>query len=136
MGSYGAQQSDKVRLGLDIQPIVVAIDTAIPCGLVLNELISNTLKHAFPQGRNGNLTIDLRCQNDEITLIVRDDGIGTDPDEDLLEKGKLGLEAAFALTDQLGGTPAFITGRSGLTACLAFPNRAVSTRLYSNTGVP
>ena len=62
----------------DIAPLVLDVDTAIPLGLILNELITNSLKYAFPAGATGTLTVSLREVDDELVLRVSDDGAGAD----------------------------------------------------------
>ncbi|NJL57661.1 sensor histidine kinase [bacterium] len=80
------------------------IETANPCGLIVNELLSNCLKHAFPDGRSGNIWVSL-CQDDDrnITLVIRDDGIGFPKDLDLRQVDSLGLELVRSLTKQIQG---------------------------------
>jgi PAS domain S-box-containing protein len=79
------------------------ISIAIPCGLVVNELVSNALKHAFPDERRGRIEIDLITEpNDIIVLSVSDDGIGIPDDLDLARTGTLGLQLVTSLATQLG----------------------------------
>src|SRR5437870_8765583 len=59
--SYGAD-ADTVSMALNLEEVVMGIDTAVPCGLIINELISNSLKHAFPPGREGEIRVDLRSR--------------------------------------------------------------------------
>ena len=75
--SYGIRD-EKVTSHLDIEPIVLDIDTMIPMGLILNELISNTYKYAFPENRSGNLEISLKKINEHLELSVSDNGVGYD----------------------------------------------------------
>jgi PAS domain S-box-containing protein len=85
--------------------VYVDINKAIPCGLILNELISNTLKHAFPGGRQGELQILLReTENTEIEIVVRDNGLGLPDDVDIHAPRSLGLDLVNGLvTKQLDG---------------------------------
>ena len=79
-------------LSLDMDDVFVAIDTAISCGLIVNELISNSLKYAFPSGRNGEIKIKLRQGGEgEVELAVSDDGVGLPPGFDSKRDGHLGL---------------------------------------------
>lgn len=81
------------------------IDTAIPCGLIINELISNSLKYAFPGGRKGEISIAFfQDEQRRYTLIVGDNGIGVPGDFDIYDSNSLGLELVIALIEQLGGT--------------------------------
>lgn len=68
---------NNVNITIDAQPCILPVDTAIPCGLVVNELVSNAMKHAFPDGRAGEINIGLRVGGDgKIALEVADDGVG------------------------------------------------------------
>ncbi len=71
---------ERIDLHLDVTEIRLDVDTAIPIGLILNELIVNALKHAFPDGRSGNLNVALREEDGILLLVVADDGVGHDPD--------------------------------------------------------
>ncbi len=74
--SYGVNSAD-VGLRLDIEDITVAIDVAIPCGLIVNELVSNSLRHAFPEGGKGQVSLGLRLAGGgQVELTVADDGRG------------------------------------------------------------
>lgn len=94
--------SRSVRLELDIEPVDLAVERAIPCGLILNELITNALKHAFPDGRRGSVRIEFRrVGNGRVSLTVSDDGIGMPPQLDPRESDSLGMQLVFTLADQL-----------------------------------
>lgn len=93
----------KVRLALDVDTVQVAIDTAIPCGLIVNELLSNALKHGFPDGRDGAVRISLTGGNGRVTLAVRDDGVGLPATFDPQSRQTLGVQILGALVQQLGG---------------------------------
>jgi PAS domain S-box-containing protein len=94
-----------IRLIVQAENIFFNIDTAIPCGLILNELISNALKHAFPGGRRGELRIELFQSPDRrFTLVVSDNGIGIPADIDPRCTDTLGLQLVMSLVDQLRGT--------------------------------
>jgi two-component sensor histidine kinase len=102
--SYRAEDSS-VRLTLNIEDIPLAITEAIPCGLIINELVSNALKHAFPMGEEGEITIQLqRGSANQITLIVSDNGIGFPEQVDFRKSLSLGLTLVNSLVDQLEGT--------------------------------
>lgn len=105
MGSYDVS-SQRVTLNLDIEDISVLLDTAIPCGLVLNELLSNSLKHAFPDNRSGEITIKLkRHEEGNLELIFADNGVGLPADFDMAQQNTLGMETIEAITiHQMGGT--------------------------------
>ena len=92
-----------IRLNLDVKNISLNINQSIPCGLLINELISNSMKHAFPENRRGIISVSFRNENEKKILIVADDGIGI-PDEINLENpDSMGLQLIVALVDQLHG---------------------------------
>jgi len=84
-----------------MEPAFFDIATANPLGLILNELLSNTMKHAFPDNRTGEIVIGLRRTGDEYLLTVRDDGIGLPPGFDLRGKGSFGMQIIDSLVEQL-----------------------------------
>jgi len=106
-------QSQRVHCTLIIEKeIQVGIDKAIPLGLIVNELISNALKHAFPflkaddskEGGRGAIKVTLSKTPDHLLLIVADDGVGFPKDEDFSKSQSLGLQLVLALVEQLKGT--------------------------------
>ncbi|MBD2484542.1 PAS domain S-box protein [Planktothrix sp. FACHB-1365] len=102
--SYNIQDS-RVQFELDIEPVGLNIETAQPCGLIVNELVSNTLKHAFPNGRAGIVYLGLhQNEEDKISVTVRDNGIGFPEGVDFRNVESLGMELVCTLTDQLEGT--------------------------------
>jgi two-component sensor histidine kinase len=93
----------RVRLRLALHPLTLDLNQAIPCGLILNELVNNALKYAFPAARTGEILIELHCdEQDRVTLRVADDGVGMSPGP--ARKKSLGLGIVDVLTRQLGGT--------------------------------
>ncbi len=96
---------EQVRLEFDLEDVRLDINTAVPCGLLLNELVSNVLKHAFPGGRKGTLRIRLRREKDgSVELRVADDGAGFPEGLDLRRPGSFGLQIVDLLVGQLEGT--------------------------------
>lgn len=100
--SYGVR-SDRIALSIHVEDVDLGIDAAIPCGLIINELVSNSLKHAFPQGK-GEISVGLRQHGDRYILVVRDNGVGLPEGLDFPNTETLGLQIVNALTDQLGGS--------------------------------
>ncbi len=92
----------RVRLHLDLAPTGLNIETATPCGLIVNELLANCFEHAFPDGREGDLWLSLEPHGERIVLMVRDNGIGLPADFDLARGDTLGLQLVSLLTQQLG----------------------------------
>jgi two-component sensor histidine kinase len=82
---------NRISFELQAEPISIDIDHAIPVGLVTNEIITNAIKHAFPQGRKGTISIDVRrSENNQIVLTLADDGIGIAEDVDILQSSSFG----------------------------------------------
>jgi PAS domain S-box-containing protein len=97
--------SDRIRLKSKLEGIYFEIDTAILCGLIINELVSNSLKHAFPSSRKGEVFIGLNKDNkNKYTLILKDNGVGFPSGLDFRKTESLGLQLVTTLTEQLGGT--------------------------------
>jgi PAS domain S-box-containing protein len=97
--------SEAVDFSLKGSHVVLGVDAAVPCALIVNELVSNSLKHAFPGGRRGSIDIALSSSNDgKVRLVVRDDGVGLPDSLDSRQARSLGLQLVNTLTDQLGGT--------------------------------
>lgn len=107
--SYGVL-ADAIAVNTSVENVSLSLDTAVPCGLLINELISNVLKHAFPRldrspGRKGELTVRLRpVGQDTFELIVRDNGIGMPPEVDVAHPETFGLKLIATLAKQLRGT--------------------------------
>jgi two-component sensor histidine kinase/PAS domain-containing protein len=94
-----------VRFTLDLEDIPLGITEAIPCGLIINELVSNALKYAFPKGKEGEIAIHLRrAGTSQVTLTVSDNGIGFPENVEFRKSPSLGLTLVNALVDQLDGT--------------------------------
>jgi len=100
--SYGIDQT-RISWHVDIEPLSLAIDQAIPVGLILNELFSNALRHAFPGNRSGSIWIEGFVDQDRVVLSVRDDGIGVPEASGPSTRGSVGLQIIGVLTRQLKG---------------------------------
>lgn len=111
----------KVRLAMSMEKIMVDINTAVPLGLILNELVSNALKHGFPNEREGIISISGKDDGEEIELVVHDDGIGIPADFDWKNTPSLGIRLITALVGQLNGTIDLSTGE-GATFILKIPH--------------
>jgi PAS domain S-box-containing protein len=92
-----------ISLLVEIEEVFLTVDTAIPCGLIVNELVSNALKHAFRGRQGGTVTIRLQREEADFLLTVRDDGVGLAEDIDPAVTETLGLQLVTTLTRQLGG---------------------------------
>jgi len=106
----------------DGRPLVLGVDQAIPTGLILNELISNALKHAFPNGRSGSIRIEAQSHESRVELAVIDDGIGVPEDLGARKNKSLGLQIVEILVRQSGGTWE-LKREAGTVFRLSFPER-------------
>jgi PAS domain S-box-containing protein len=118
--SYMAGRGVEIIIG--IEGIYLDIDKAIPCGLIINELVSNSLKYAFPDGRHGKIHISLSNSDNAYKLIVGDDGAGLPPGLDFRNTTSLGLQLVNTLVGQLEGTIDLEDG-AGATFRIAFPDK-------------
>ncbi len=101
--SYGIN-TGAIDLKIDVEDVMIGVDTAIPCGLIVNELVSNCLKHAFPEVKKGKIKIILHSTDEsEIELTVSDNGVGIPKDLDFRNIDSLGLKLVNILTRQIGG---------------------------------
>ncbi|NIM16474.1 MAG: PAS domain S-box protein [Candidatus Aminicenantes bacterium] len=152
LSTYGNFE-DRIVPNIQVENISLDMDTAVPIGLILTELLSNALKHAFLPRRKGKLTIRFRSQGKKaLTLIVQDNGVGLPEDIDINGPGSLGLQLVSLLTRQLQGTIE-VERRSGTSFKVTFPypvggktseiqnttaadTMSTSTPIYTNTQSP
>ncbi len=99
--TYNRRTGD-IKFILNMDEIELNMETAIPLGLIINELVTNSLKFAFPENE-GSITIELENNNGQFVLTVADDGIGLPPDFDLNKTHSLGLRLVNSLVIQLDG---------------------------------
>ena len=96
---------NRIQLQVLAEPIYLNLETATPCGLIANELVSNTLKHAFPDGRTGTVSVECYQTGDrEIHLFIKDNGIGFPQNLDFRKTNSMGFQVVCTLTDQLEGS--------------------------------
>lgn len=114
---FRSYRANHVSRSLETDAHVLPIDQAIPAGLIVNELVSNALEHAFADDSGGTVTIAFRVESDEATLTVADDGSGTDA---LDSNASLGLRLVRGLTRQLRGSLSVET-EGGVTVSVTFP---------------
>jgi two-component sensor histidine kinase len=113
-----------VPLNLDVGSVALDVAQAMPCGLIVNELFTNILKHAFPPGFQGQPMVHITLQFDGETyhLTVADNGVGLPPGHDWQASRSLGLRLIHLwVTHQLGGA-LIISGDRGATFTITFPN--------------
>ncbi len=113
--------STRITVVPDMEDILVSIDEAVPCGLVVNELLSNCFKYAFATGSEGRIKIGLHQQAETIEIFIGDDGVGVRPGVDLDEANTLGLRLVRAVVrGQLRGT-ATVETDNGVAWTIRFP---------------
>src|SRR4029077_4728290 len=101
--TYGVKPDDIV-LAVHTEDIPLGVDAAISCGLIVNELISNALKHAFPDHQKGRVEVTLRSAGSDVVLEVADNGVGFPANLDFHNASTLGLKLVAIFTEQVGGT--------------------------------
>lgn len=105
---------------LDVSPVLLKIDQAIPCGLILNEVVTNALKYAYPAGCAGEVVVELAETPGEIQLRISDHGVGLPKGLNWQNAKSLGLRIVSVLAEQLGATLS-ITSESGVKFSLNIP---------------
>jgi len=101
--SYGVK-SDSLNLSLHMDDVSLGLDTAIPCGLIINELVSNSIQHGFPNGHTGEIRVELQRKGaKEYALTIADSGVGLPNSLDFRNSESLGFQLVLTLTDQIGG---------------------------------
>lgn len=113
----------QITLRTDIAAVDLPTAQAAPLGLLVNELMTNAMKYAFPDGRHGILSVTLALAQGQLALTVADDGVGIQPSP-APEAGGIGSELVEAFAEQLGGRVQRTTGPSGTTVKVAFPQAA------------
>ena len=98
--TYLAEPS-RIKLDLDVEDVMLDIDTAIPLGLIVNELVSNSMKHAFPDNRKGTIKLEFKSDSQGCHLVVGDDGIGLPLGLDIKHTETLGLQLVSSLIGQI-----------------------------------
>lgn len=115
-----------VTLDVSGEGISLDIEKAVPCGLIVNELLSNALKHAFPDGRHGQIHVHLdETEDGAIQVSVRDDGVGLPAAFDATCTDTLGLQLVHALVQQLDGAITIERGHPGARFSFIFPAESV-----------
>ena len=122
---------DKISLDLKLDDLYLIIDTAIPLGLILNELMTNSIKYAFPENRKGIISISLTCQKTDKNMYVlqySDNGVGLPDGFVFRNQDTLGFNLIYILVEnQMNGTVS-LKGRNGLTCLIKFPSNIYHRR--------
>ncbi|HQQ92992.1 MAG TPA: PAS domain S-box protein [Bacteroidia bacterium] len=98
---------EKIRLELNIEPVILPLDSSIPAGLIINELVTNAIKHAFPGMRQGTITLDLKYEKEFVFLALKDDGVGFKDNVSFQNSNSLGLQLVNTLIEQIDGVYKF-----------------------------
>lgn len=119
---YHSYQVDieRIRLNFDIESLMLSIEQAVPCGLLIQELVSNAIKHAFPNGENGTIFISLHRQDEQLRLIVRNTGVPFPREIDIERADTMGLDLINTFTQQLQGVLE-LDRKYGATFTITFP---------------
>jgi len=117
--SYGAEAA-ALEIHVDVEGIQLSRDNAVPCGMIINELVSNAMKHGFPNGRTGEVQVQLRCGDDAYVLRVKDNGIGLPAGMDWQHPASLGLRLVNALVRQIEGALE-VSHQEGAEFVVTFP---------------
>lgn len=117
--SYG-DKTDRIDVQIKGDKIGLDMDTAMPCGLLVNEIVSNAYKYAFPDQEKGTILIEFKKSNGKMTLFIHDNGIGFPIEYDLEKSESLGMQLIQALTSQLDGELK-VSRENGTTFEISFP---------------
>jgi PAS domain S-box-containing protein len=112
----------RVALNTRLDPVLLTAEQAIPCALLANELVSNALKYAFPEGRSGEIRLELDEQDHQVRLVISDNGVGIPEAVNLQQNKSLGLELAQSFVLQLQGTLG-LDRTGGTTFTIQFPKK-------------
>jgi len=112
---------DKIGMNLDVDKIAIGVDTAIACGFVINELVSNSLKHAFPGDQKGEINLEFHSEGENgFRMIIKENGIGFK--KDLAKLNALGLQLVSAVMKHIDGSIKLdSTGRTRLEIAFCVP---------------
>ncbi len=118
---------ERVRADLRLEHVILSIDAAIPCGLILNELISNVFTHAFPENRSGAMTMEMRTGADGRCLLrIHDNGVGLPDGIDTGRRGPIGLQMVKILAEHQLKAKIEIASDAGTTVALRFKDFAAN----------
>jgi two-component sensor histidine kinase len=126
--AYG-MYDQRVELATEISDVYLDLERALTCSLIVNELVSNSLKHAFPGGRAGRVTVELQFSGERLcTLTVADNGVGLPPGLEVGRSDTLGLQLVHDLTLQLDGTIA-VRSKEGAAFTITFDPSSTKEKL-------
>lgn len=120
--SYGVER--RIELKLDTEKVFLGLDRSIPFGLIINEIVTNCIKHAFPGGKEGEISITLHSEKGKTKLAISDNGIGISESLDMQNPKSFGLALVYSLVRQLKGTIE-INSNDGTEIKIAFSTKRV-----------
>jgi two-component sensor histidine kinase len=120
LSSIYGRSGAEIQITIDSEDIYLPVDQAIPCALVVNEVLSNAFKHAFRGKTQGVLSVSAKQTDDHISIIIKDDGVGIPGDIDIYKTTSLGLKLIRNLVLQLHGSVT-ITSNQGTKVMVEFP---------------
>jgi len=124
-GTYHSS-SREIEITTELKDLYLNLDVAIPCGLIINELVTNSMKYAFPHNQKGNIKVSLLSDNEKnLILSIMDNGVGIPLNFKTLNPQSLGLELVKLMVKQLNGTMA-IDGTAGTKISITFPQPSVT----------
>lgn len=125
-------KTESVKIHKDISNIYLNLDVAIPCGLIINELVSNSMKYAFPKNRAGSISVALKVHDEKhLTLIVEDTGIGIPSEINFKDLSSLGLQLVDLLCKQLSGNLS-VNKSGGTSFKITFPSPTIVEEVNGN----
>ena len=95
--------TNRISMNIQVENVFLDTDTATSCGLIINELVSNSIKHAFPTGREGKVMIEIFKEDNGVEMIIKDDGIGLSERVDFDKPDTLGLQLVKTLVAEING---------------------------------
>jgi two-component sensor histidine kinase len=116
------KRAAQVQVDIDAEPLLVQLTEAVPCGLIVNELLTNAFKHAFPEGRPGKIKVVFQAADSECLLEIADDGIGLPENIDPRSTNSMGFQLLHLLVQQLNATLA-VTRDRGTRFAIRFPRK-------------
>ncbi len=117
---FSSRINSRVKVELDADPVTVSLDTAIPCGMIFNELLTNALTHAFPDDRKGIVDVQLRVNEGNVELTVKDNGVGAKSKPESSSPATLGTKLIQSLARQLNGRVSPIDNEHGTSVQVTF----------------
>ena len=116
------EQADKVLVSVDADHVMLPIEIALPCGMIISELLTNVFKYAFPEAKAGTATVSIKHREERIFVAVTDTGIGMPAEIDIDDPNTFGLQLVRNLAEQIGGTLGLVA-ESGTAVTIGFPSR-------------